>query len=115
MSDVRDQAARLCQSLGLLRTVVPDGELDELVARVRAGKDVADRLTDLFRRSGLPEPAPQLRGSLAVGLPGASAGRFQPDGYVCPVELCSGWRRQRPGSRRPFCELARVDMRRLSA
>lgn len=115
MPDARDHVAWLCQSLGFLRGVASAGEVDALVTKARAGEDVGAELTDLLRRCGLPDPAPQLRGTLATGLPGSGPGHFLPDGYVCPTGRCTGWRRRRPGGPRPFCEIEQVDMHRLES
>jgi hypothetical protein len=112
MPDHRHHVARLCQSLRLVRRLAPTGEIDELIAKARAGDDVGDQVTDLLRRLGLPDPTPQVRATLAAGLPGVGPGHFSPDGYICPVKLCTAWVRRRPGAARPFCEVEQLEMRR---
>lgn len=106
MTDQRKDIARLCEYLVSLRRAAPD-ETAHLVADARAGKDIGEQLTSLFRRLGAPELGQARRRDVSgMMLRRTAAGHTAGEVFVCPAELCDRVLPRRSGAPAPRCEIA---------
>lgn len=112
MNDTPDHVARLCVVLPVLTRAAHDAgsgrDLDTVLRRARAGRDIGPAFTALCRRLGVPYGAP-VRTWPWAGQPGHTAGEV----FVCPTDRCSrAWIRE-PGVPLPTCHLERAPLRRV--
>jgi len=116
----RDALAYVCTHLEGIRSdlrsglIGDDAPLEDLLAAVRAGRDVAgplDALHAVLQADGDPQGLyGVVRGISPVGVGRARPGETV---YLCPARLCKReWQRETPSSPVPRCEISGDPLRR---
>ncbi|MFD9960034.1 hypothetical protein [Amycolatopsis sp. NPDC058986] len=111
MGDPRDDVARLCAGLALLRKYAPD-DVSGLIEQAKDGRLTAESLDSVLAKVHGPPPPSVWRGDQpGPALLGRFGRRSAHEVYVCPSSRCSRVTPRRSGEPAPTCHLDEARLR----